>query len=314
MTLNDTVHDAEMKDPLRRQPPPQTLRWVVESLGPGSRIISLRRLPKGGWHANHAITAVDRRGTQHRLVLRRWARPDWAVDNPGFTAAREAVVLDLLAASRVPAPRLVAADAEGTVCDVPTLLLTRLPGRPPALPEDMGGFLGQLAEALPVIHAVDGQARAGIPGYLTHYDLRSMTTPWWSQRPALWERALDLASADPPPGRRCFIHRDYHPENTLWTRGRLVGVVDWTGASWGPAALDTAHMRWNLALLHGLDAADEFLRLHRGLVSEVADDQPYWDVITVLDLAYALDPTKWSTHFELDRLERYLEAVLAQVR
>jgi len=300
-----------MKDLLRLRPPEQTLRWASESVGRGSRIVSIRRLPKGGWHANHALTVVDGRGTTHRLVLRRWARPDWALEDPDFTAAREATVLDLLAASPVPAPRVVAADPEAATCDVPTLLLTRLPGRPPALPADMGAFLAQLAEALPAIHAVDGQARALIPGYRYYHNLRCMTAPSWSRQPKLWERALESASTEPPPGRHCLIHRDYHPENTLWSRGRLVGIVDWTSASWGPPPVDTAHMRWNLALTYGLDAADEFLRLHRSLVSESPSDQHHWDVVTVLDLAYDLDPNDWPP-FDLARLERYLETVLAR--
>jgi hypothetical protein len=95
-----------MTDPLRRRPPERTLRWASESIGRGSRIASLRRLTEGGWHANHALIVIDRRGRAHRLVLRRWARPGWAADDPDFTAAREAAVLDLLADSPAAAPRL----------------------------------------------------------------------------------------------------------------------------------------------------------------------------------------------------------------
>jgi len=294
----------------RRHPPPEsTLRWAAQSVGRGSRIVSIRAFAVGGWHANHALTIVDRHGTAHRLVLRRWARPEWAVEDPDFTAAREAAVLALLAGSPVPAPRPVAADPEGAVCDVPTLLLTRLPGRPPALPSDMGAFLAQLAEALPAIHALDGQASERTPAYRNYHDLSALTPPGWSRRPKLWERALELARSDPPPGPRCFIHRDYHPENTLWLRGRLAGIVDWTSASWGPAAVDTAHMRWNLALTYGLDAAEEFLRLHRS-ASEPFPDQRHWDLVTLLDLVCDLDPSDWPA-FDLARLERYLASVLA---
>lgn len=71
-------------------------------------------------------------------------------------------------------------------------------------------------------------------------------------------------------------------------------------------------MRWNLALTYGLDAADEFLRLYRSLTSRVFEDQPYWDVITLLDLVAELDPDDW-TRFELARLEHYLERVLAEM-
>jgi aminoglycoside phosphotransferase (APT) family kinase protein len=218
-------------------------------------------------------------------------------------------VLDLLSRSSVPAPRVVAADPEAAVCDVPTLLLTRLPGRPPGLPRDMGTFLAQLAEALPPIHAIDGGVRGRISPYRNHHDLRSLVTPSWSRRPKIWQRAFELARAGPPTGPHCLIHRDYHPENTLWVRGRLLGIVDWTSASWGPQAVDTAHMRWNLALTYGIDAADHFLSLHRAIVSNAFPDQHYWDVVTVLDLVFDLVPDDWPA-FDLERLERYLESVL----
>lgn len=97
---------------------------------------------------------------------------------------------------------------------------------------------------------------------------------------------------------------------TLWSRGTLTGVVDWTGGSWGLAAVDVAHMRWNLALTYGLDAADAFLRLHRSLSSNASDDQHYWDLVTVLDSLIDLDPGEWSG-FDLERLERYVETGLA---
>jgi aminoglycoside phosphotransferase (APT) family kinase protein len=80
-----------------------------------------------------------------------------------------------------------------------------------------------------------------VPGYRTYHDHLAAVAPGWSSRPDLWERALELGRTESPPGPRCFIHRDYHPENTLWSRGRLTGVVDWTSASWGPPAVDVAH-------------------------------------------------------------------------
>lgn len=302
-----------MGEQLRRRPPERSLRWACEAIGAGSRIASVRRLTLGGWHANHALTVIDRRGVAHRVVLRRWAKPQWSLEDPDFTAAREAAVLELLAASSVPAPRLLAADADAAVCDVPTLLINLLAGHPPGLPQDMDELLGQLACALPAIHAIDGPGLAQLPEYRTYCDLSAIGPPAWSRHPKLWERALDVARAGAPPGRRCFIHRDYHPENTLWARGRLTAIVDWTQAcGHGPAAVDTGHMRWNLAITYGLDAADQFLAIHRSLAGAL-DDQPYWDVVTVLDVMGELDPADWP-RFDLDRLERYLDGVLAHTR
>ncbi len=80
-----------------------------------------------------------------------------------------------------------------------------------------------------------------------------------------WARAVAAVREAPPPAVPTLIHRDYHPENTLWSRGRLTGVVDWTQASWGPPELDVAHMRWNLAADHGQQVADEFLACYRAI-------------------------------------------------
>jgi phosphotransferase family enzyme len=191
-----------MNDPLRHRPPERTLRWVTESVGAGSRISSVRRLTEGGRHANHSLTVIDRRGSAHRLVLRRWARPERIVEDPDFTAEREATVLELLSDSPVPAPRLVAADPDGAVCDVPALLITRLPGRPPTLPRNMDSFLAQVLSA---IHAVSEFAREQIPYYRNYHDLRSATRsisrswPSGARRTAWSPRQKAPASC----GRRC---------------------------------------------------------------------------------------------------------------
>ena len=87
----------------------------------------------GSWHLNHALTVVDGDGRVHRLVLRRWARPDWDCDDPDYTGAREMTILELLLSIPVPAPVLIGADIDGDECEVPTLLLTRLPGHPPTV-------------------------------------------------------------------------------------------------------------------------------------------------------------------------------------
>jgi hypothetical protein len=71
-----------------------------------------------------------------------------------------------------------------------------------------------------------------------------------------------------------MIHRDFHPENALWSRGRLTGIVDWTQASWGPPGLDLGHMRWNLVLDGGQPIADQFLARYQALTGTSLDDQP----------------------------------------
>src|SRR5512133_4155116 len=99
------------------------MRWAQEAAG--ARIVAALPL-ESQWLANHLLVLGDGR----ELVLRRWARPGWELDDPDLTAAREALVLERLADTPVPAPELVAADPDGAACDVPALLITRVPGAP----------------------------------------------------------------------------------------------------------------------------------------------------------------------------------------
>jgi len=292
--------------------PPETLRWVVASIGPRSRITAGRRLPLGGSHVNHAVDVLDRRGRIHRLVLRRWARPGWELDDPDYTAQRESDVLTLLADSAVPAPRLVAADPQPSVCDVPTLLITRLPGHPPGSPRDVDGYLTQLAASLPTIHAVDNPA-AIVPKYQRYAEPERLVLPVWVPSSDTWERALEVIRAAAPPGPSCFIHRDYHPDNTLWRHERLTGIVDWTDASWGPLSVDLGHMRWNLAVKHGREVADRFLETYQAHGDEVPDDLPYWDLVTVMDLFADRDAGSPLPKRDLMRLERHVASALAKL-
>jgi aminoglycoside phosphotransferase (APT) family kinase protein len=324
---------------LRRRPPAAALAWTAAAVGPGSRVVAVRPLPSA-WLANHAVDVADRAGTVHRLVLRRWARPGWDDEDPDFDAAREAAVLDLLAPTPVPAPALVAADPGAAVCDVPALLLARLPGRPPNPGADPDRLVEGLAAALPPIHAVavpgatgpgdavpettgGGEAAPGatgggeaapvaaVPGYRRFYDPERLTPPAWSARPRLWARAFEVTAGPPPPHRQCFIHRDYHPGNTLWIGRRLVGVVDWIGGSFGPPSVDLGHMRLNLVWDLGMEAADRFLAAHRALTG--FDHHPYWDVVAAVDCVPELEspgppPEPW-----LQRTEDLVAAALARM-
>jgi len=297
---------------LRRRPPAAALAWAAAAFGPGARVIGARPLASA-WLANHAVDVAAGDGTVHRLVLRRWARPGWDEEDPDFTAAREAAVLELLAPTPVPAPALVAADPDAEICDVPALLETRLPGGPPDLGGDPGPLVEGLAAALPPIHAVavPGAGSGPVPPYHRFHEPEGLVPPAWSARPDLWARAFAVAAGPPPAGRPCFIHRDYHPANTLWTGGRLTGVVDWVGGSWGPPSVDLGHMRVNLAWDLDLAVADRFLAAYRALTG--FDHHPYWDVACAVDVVPELrsdDPPPDPT---LQRMEELVAAALARL-
>src|SRR5829696_4296073 len=264
MAANERSETDPVPRLLRRRPPAAALEWAAAPFGPGSQVVSVRPLASA-WLANHVVEVADAAGARHRVVLRRWARPGWDEEDPDFDAAREAAILELLAGTPVPAPALVAGD----------------PGR----------LVEGLAAALPPIHAVAVPGPGVVPAYHRFYEPDRLTPPAWSDRPALWARAFEVAAGPPPPGPSRFIHRDYHPGNTLWERGRVSGVVDWIGGSLGPPGVDLGHMRVNLAPDLGLEVADRFLAAHQALTG--LDHHPFWDVASAVDVAPAEAPAAW---------------------
>ena len=136
--------------------------------------------------------------------------------------------------------------------------------------------------------------------------------------PARWERAIEFWLKAEPESRAVFIHRDYHPTNVLWHGDAVSGVVDWINACRGPAGVDVAHCRTNLAQMYGPEAADRFLDAYLDVADGFAYD-PYWDVDSVLDMCLP-QPTYYEPwqHFGLgliapDEMRRRVDAHLERV-
>jgi aminoglycoside phosphotransferase (APT) family kinase protein len=165
------------------------------------------------------------------------------------------------------------------------------PGRPP---------LGPLADALEQIHAVDPD---GIPAYQRYYEPERLRVPSWADDRTVWEDAIALAHQPAPTLPERFIHRDFHPGNTLWEGAELTGVVDWTTGSSGPAAVDLGHLRWNLVVDYGQRVADALLP-HE-------EHHPFYDVVTALDVLDDLPAD--APHAELLRLEEHVARALAEL-
>ena len=111
------------------------------------------------------------------------------------------------------------------------------------------------------------------------------------------------------PDRGAFLHRDYHPWNTLWAGRVLAGIVDWTNASWGQPAMDLAHWRANLGTVHGAEVADRVVAAYAG-AGGTAPDQAWWDVRILLDF---IGDEDWSGPHSIVTAEAYLEVLLGRL-
>jgi aminoglycoside phosphotransferase (APT) family kinase protein len=176
----------------------------------------------------------------------------------------------------------------------------------------MGPFLAQLAAALPPLHAIDpDRAARTLPPYRPYFDPDRLAVPAWTRRRTAWERAIEVAFGPEPVHSAAFIHRDYHPGNTLWADDRLTAMVDWTTAEWGPIDIDLSHMRVNLAALFSLAAADRFLAEYGAVVGRPYHLHPYWDILDALDFMPV--PPGFRSAAQLARLDEFVARAVARL-
>lgn len=267
--------DEETRRLLRSRPPRQALDWAGGALG--GTVTSARALRGGMSSAVHALTLRLPNGETERVVLRRYVRPE--VDE-GDTdiAEREARVLRFVETVQVPTPRLLAVDPTGVGAGVPSVLMSRLPGRVDWWPSDVDRWLHRLAAILPRIHATPlprpGVIRNFSPEVPTSYE-----PPSWARWPTLWERAVEIYRGPAPEYAAVFIQRDFHPGNVLWRLGTVTGVVDWQAASIGPAWADVAHCRVNL-FRYGLEVADRFTEIWEQLSGQ--SYHPWAEIVGII--------------------------------
>ncbi|UCA54216.1 phosphotransferase [Streptomyces sp. WA6-1-16] len=251
------------------------------------QVVSLR----GGWTSEMRRLDVGGPGGPRSLVLRSFVKPFYVRHAEGLLN-READILRLLGDTDVPAATLVAVDAAAEHCDHPSLLMSLLPGA--LLLGDRGADdrADLLARQLVRIHRLPVAARQRPRTYQAWASPERVVLPSASARPELWQRAVDVIRREPPAYRGCFLHRDFHPGNVLFSGTgddlRISGVVDWVETSWGPADLDVAHCSTALALLHGVPAGMRFADRYvaaGGTLAGDATDHLYWRLLDALGFA-----------------------------
>ncbi|WP_398939094.1 phosphotransferase family protein [Streptomyces sp. IB201691-2A2] len=267
-----------------------TRAWVEKTLGEGDRIRAVVPL-RGGWTSRMRRLDIEGKGEPRSFVLRSFVKPFFVKHAQGLLT-READMLRFLAETPVPAAGFHGVDALAAHCDHPSLLMSWLPGSVRLDDEDVPRRTELLARQLVDIHGLFVPTRSRPRTYEAWTAPDRVRLPEGTPRPELWRRAVDVIRRPPPPYRSCFLHRDFHPGNVLFTGHgadlAVTGVVDWVETSWGPADLDVAHCSTALALLHGVDAgmrlADDYSAAG-GVLDGDHGGHLYWRLLDALAFA-----------------------------
>ncbi|MFI1712589.1 phosphotransferase family protein [Streptomyces litmocidini] len=304
-----------------------TRSWVEKGLSEGERIEKVVEL-RGGWTSEMRRLDLCGPGGRRSLVLRSFVKPFFVRHAEGLLN-REAAILRLLGDTDVPAATLTAVDATAQHCDHPSLLMSLLPGTVRLGDQGADDRAELLARQLVRIHQLPVTVQQRPRTYQAWASPERVTLPTATERPELWRRAVDVIRREPPTYQGCFLHRDFHPGNVLFTGAdgdlRISGVVDWVETSWGPADLDVAHCSTALALLHGVPAGMRFADRYVAAGGTLAEDSTahlYWRLLDAL--GFAPDAEKvavpWRELGRVDltagvltrRLEGYIESLFGR--
>lgn len=243
------------------------LDWAEQIVG--TRVARVTRLTGASSTAVHVLRLEG--GVA--VVLRSYVWPGFLAEEPD-APQREVDALRWARRAGLPAPEVIGFDPTGTASGVPALVMERLPGRAIGGPP-----VERLAELAAQVHAVSA---AGL-GHDWFPWCRATSTrpPDGATDKRVWERAHELWRQSPPPYAATFVHRDLHPGNVLWRRGRPTGLVDWANACQGPSGVDVATCRWNLEDWADESAAARFVAEYERLTG--LPQHPYWQLASVLE-------------------------------
>jgi aminoglycoside phosphotransferase (APT) family kinase protein len=227
-------------------------RWLTaEGLGAGP--VRLRRIGDGHSNLTYAVGAGDR-----TLVLRRPPPPP--IPKGAHDMLREARILQALADTAVPVPRVLAVAEAGEVMDVPCYVMEHLDGvvATDALPAELDTVEGRTAvahafiDALAALHDVDwhgcGLADLGRPDGFLERQLDRLPRLIADEHEALvtpfGELRDELRRAVPMSGEPALLHGDFRFGNVVLAAdrpARLLGVLDWELAAIGDPLADLAY-------------------------------------------------------------------------
>lgn len=292
---------------------PSAQNWLAQAIGTTPARLEATQLKGSTTSTLYRLQVSDQ---PQQFVLRVLDYAEWLADEPDLIE-HEAAALREAQKTVVNAPNLVAYATDDVGFGAPVVLMTYLAGEINLQPANFQTWLETLASELARIHQ---HTAPDFPWQFRSWvQKEKLAPPAWTEKPALWKRAIEQLNGPEPESPAMFIHRDYHPTNVLWQNGTISGVVDWINACRGPAGVDVAHCRTNLVMMYGVAAADQFLTAYQHHNPSFIYDS-YWDIDGVMDMAFP-QPTFYAPWLDFglkhlpqtilnQRIETYLQSLL----
>jgi aminoglycoside phosphotransferase (APT) family kinase protein len=228
----------------------------------------------------HALNIERADGTRWRVSLRRLREHDAAAEPRGLEYEFE--VLRLLERVGVSAPRAIHLDAAGKHFGVPVLVMTFLPGKTYVAPAETAPWTEALAGALHCVHTITLDTAdlsilklSDTRGRIDDIAADSCDDSLAADVVEVLRAHCDRIEPMPPT----LIHNDYWAGNTIWNRGRLTSIIDWTHARLGDPRNDVSECRGAPPFDHAAEVADQFLAAYERRLGRALPEFWFFDLL-----------------------------------
>ena len=195
------------------------------------------------------------------------------------------------------APRLIAADLDGSASGTVVTLETFLPGSADLPPKVSVARLCEAGAAISRVNAVSLEAQ----DYIPHRPRPTAVDDRAAERrrgrmpttPLLQEADERVRSHGAPAAASVFLHGDVWAGNMLWEGDRCVALIDWKTAGVGNPGVDLGSLRMQMALQYGEAAPAEVLEGWQRQAGREAIAVPYWDAVAALNTPTVLGMDGW---------------------
>src|SRR6201993_5144381 len=259
------------------------------------------------------LTYLVRDANDQRWVLRR--PPLGQLLASAHDVAREARIMAALAATDVPAPKILGVTQDPGMTDVPMVLMELIDGQAvdtmaiaeSLAPQRRRQIGGSLRTPLAKIHAVDIDA-VGLSDLASHKPYAQRQLKRWAGQ---WERSktrdlpelddltLRLVPAAPDQRELSLVHGDFHLRNAIVSRGTgaVIGVLDWELSTLGDPLADMGTMLaywpepgehmgdFEASTLDGFPDRAELARIYLDLTGRDPHALNYWHALGLWKIA-----------------------------
>ena len=303
-------------------PTDQVLRWAARAIG-GTSVASAESLSSNS-HRYSGTFRVRIEGPSAATtdVILKLSVPRWITNRMVITNAR---ALQLAEAHRLPAPRLIAADVDGSVSGTVATLETFLLGSSEIPRTASPARLREAGAAIARVHTFNHKIEPDLP----HRPRPCAVDDRAAERrrglmpttPLLQKADQQVSSHGTPAAESVFLHGDVWGGNMLWEADRCIALIDWKTAGVGDPGVDLGSLRMQMAIGYGQEAPAHVLEGWQEQAGRTATAVPYWDAVAALNtptvmqgwLAFADDGSPLDAAAVTERRDTFLRIALDQL-